>query len=135
MTLLSYRLFFLLAILLLSVTDSFSSQSAVQEYWIAAEKTTWNYVPTEKNLIEPESGLDVWGETLIYPKYRYVGYQNEDFSKPLPQLEWMGILGPQIRAEVGDTIKVHFLNKTDRPLSIHPHVMHYDKENEGADGG
>tara|TARA_R110002073_G_scaffold94594_1_gene219920 strand:+ start:108 stop:833 length:726 start_codon:yes stop_codon:yes gene_type:complete len=47
----------------------------------------------------------------------------------------MGILGPQLRAVVGDSIIVHFLNKTDRPLSIHPHGVQYDKDNEGADGG
>jgi FtsP/CotA-like multicopper oxidase with cupredoxin domain len=35
---------------------------------------------------------------------------------------------------VGDTIKVNFLNKTDRPLSMHPHGVLYDKDNEGADG-
>jgi FtsP/CotA-like multicopper oxidase with cupredoxin domain len=45
----------------------------------------------------------------------------------------MGILGPQLRAEEGDTIKVHFYNKADKPLSIHPHGLHYDEKNEGAD--
>lgn len=45
----------------------------------------------------------------------------------------MGILGPQLRATVGDTLKVHFLNKADRLLSMHPHGVRYDKDNEGAD--
>ena len=110
------------------------AQAAVREYWIAAEQVTWNYAPLGKNVIKPDAGLGVWGQTLSYPKYRYIGYSDGSYSKPLPQPSWMGILGPQMRAVVGDTIKVHFLNKTDRPLSIHPHGVLYDKNNEGADG-
>ncbi|SFW26912.1 multicopper oxidase domain-containing protein [Nitrosovibrio sp. Nv17] len=110
------------------------AQAAVREYWIAAEKAAWNYAPSGQNRIRPEAGLGVWGETLSYTKYRYVGYADGSYAKPLPQPEWMGILGPQLRAVVGDTLKVHFLNRTDRPLSIHPHGVFYSKDNEGADG-
>ena len=45
--------------------------------------------------------------------------------------------GPVIRAEVGDTIRVVFKNKANRPYSIHPHGVFYDKSSEGtryADG-
>lgn len=110
------------------------AQAAVREYWITAEKTPWNYAPSGQNLIGPHAELGVWGTTLAYPKYRYIGYTDGSYRKPLPQPEWMGILGPQIRAAVGDTVRIHFLNKTDRPLSMHPHGVQYDKENEGADG-
>lgn len=112
----------------------FPAQAAVREYWIAAEKTTWNYAPSGLNLIKPDAGLGVWGETLAYTKYRYIGYTDASYAKPLAQPEWMGILGPQLRAVVGDTLKIHFLNRTDRPLSMHPHGMLYDKNSEGADG-
>ena len=111
-----------------------SAKAPVREYWIAAEKASWNYAPHGKNLIKPDAGLGVWGETLAYPKYRYIGYTDGSYAKALPQPAWMGILGPQLRAVVGETIKVHFLNKTDRPLSMHPHGVFYDKHNEGADG-
>ena len=127
--------FSVFTIILLGGLSSTFSQAAVREYWIAAEKMPWNYAPSNKNKIEANGGLDVWGETLSYQKYRYVEYQSEKFIETIPQPEWMGILGPQIRAEVGDTIKVHFLNRTERPLSIHPHGVRYDKANEGADGG
>lgn len=129
------RQLFLITVILFSVVIPCTSQAAVREYWIAAEKVAWSYAPSKENQIEAENGLGVWGETLTYQKYRYVGYKSEKFVEPISQPEWMGILGPQIRAEVGDTIKVHFLNKTDRPLSIHPHGVRYDKSNEGADGG
>ena len=105
----------------------------VREYWIAAEKVRWNYAPSGKNLIREEEGLGVWGETLEYDKYRYIGYTDGSYSKPLPQPPWMGVLGPQLRAEVGDTLEVHFLNRTDKPLSMHPHGLRYDEDNDGAD--
>lgn len=107
----------------------------IREYWIAAEIVDWNFAPTGKNQIDPASDLGVWGETLTYNKYRYIGYSDGQYATPLPQPEWSGILGPTIRAVVGDTIRVNFFNKTDRPLSIHPHGLLYDKDNEGTDGG
>src|SRR5688500_7421507 len=96
-----------------------TAQAAVREYWVAAEKTSWHYAPSGKNLIKPDAGLGVWGTTLTYPKYRYIGYTDGRYDKALPQPAWMGILGPEIRPVVGDTIKVHFLDKTDRRLSMH----------------
>ena len=61
---------------------SFSVQAEVREYWIAAEKTAWNYAPSGNNQIEVENGMGVWGQTLVYQKYRYIGYADKDFSKP-----------------------------------------------------
>lgn len=42
------------------------------------------------------------------------------------------MLGPIIRAEVGDHITVRFLNRARRSYGIHPHGVLYDKDNEGA---
>jgi FtsP/CotA-like multicopper oxidase with cupredoxin domain len=124
---------FIMTVFAIATGYSSAAQAAVREYWVAAEKTEWNYAPSGKNLINPEDGLGVWGKTQVYTKYRYIGYTDGNWSTPLPQPEWMGILGPQLQAVVGDTIKVNFLNKTDRPLSMHPHGVLYDKDNEGAD--
>lgn len=120
---------------ILGILSSLPVQAVVREYWVAAEKTSWNYAPSGKNLINSDDGLGVWGQSLVYTKYRYIGYTDGSYATPLPQPEWMGILGPQLRAVVGDTLKIHFLNKTDRPLSMHPHGVMYDKDSEGADGG
>src|SRR6185295_18416878 len=44
----------------------------------------------------------------------------------------LGILGPVLRGLVGEYLLVTFLNRTDRPLSMHPHGVKYDKASEGA---
>lgn len=55
------------------------------------------------------------------------------FTTLKPQPEWLGILGPIIRAEVGDTVKVHFCNQTaNGTYSMHPHGLRYRKDDEGA---
>ena len=108
-------------------------EAATREYWIAAEKVVWNYAPSGKNLIRAEMGLGVWGKVLSYHKYRYIQYTDNTYMTQVEQPEWMGILGPQLRAVEGDSIKVHFLNRADKPLSIHVHGLQYDEANEGAD--
>ena len=124
---------FILIFLVIGIFSSFQVQASVREYWIAAEKVSWNYAPSARNQIDPDAGLGVWGESLKYTKYRYIGYTDNSYAVPLSQDKWMGILGPQIRGVVGDTIVVHFLNRTDRKLSMHPHGVLYSKDNEGAD--
>jgi manganese oxidase len=42
-------------------------------------------------------------------------------------------MGPILRAEVGDTIKVVFKNNATHPFSMHPHGVVYAKDSEGAD--
>ena len=46
--------------------------------------------------------------------------------------EYLGVLGPIIRAEVGDTLKIHFTNLANRSYSVHPHGVFYLKNSEGA---
>jgi len=43
----------------------------------------------------------------------------------------LGILGPLIRAEVGEMVKVVFKNNASRPYSLHPHGVFYQKDSEG----
>ncbi|HEY2029428.1 MAG TPA: multicopper oxidase domain-containing protein [Myxococcales bacterium] len=62
----------------------------------------------------------------------YREYTDESFKKRVPRDPSLGILGPILHAEVGDTITVHFRNDTALPIGIHPHGVFYDKANEGA---
>ncbi len=111
-------------------TPSFTSQT--REYFVAAEEVDWNYAPSGKNLLHPGDGLGVWGKPLTYKKLRYIEYTDASFRQQKAQDPHLGILGPVFRAVVGDTIKVHFRNRTHADLNLHPHGVFYDKDNEGA---
>lgn len=104
-----------------------------REYWVAAEKVEWDYAPSGINKIKPSAGLGPWGVTTKYTKYRYIEYTDETYTVKVPQPEWMGILGPQLRAVEGDILIVHFKNLADKPLTMHPHGVRYTPENDGAD--
>lgn len=44
------------------------------------------------------------------------------------------MLGPVIRAEVGDTVKVVFRNMASNNHTMHPHGFRYTPSNEGRSG-
>jgi hephaestin len=49
----------------------------------------------------------------VYTKALYVQYTDDTFTQRVPRAakdEYLGLLGPTIRANVGDTIKVVFRN-------------------------
>jgi manganese oxidase len=113
-------------------------------YFIAADEVNWDYAPQGRNMItgQPfgdtenvfvQNGPDRIGST--YRKALYREYTDATFTrlKPKdPKWEHTGLLGPVIRAEVGDTIRVVFRNNATRPYSIHTHGVFYDKASEGA---
>lgn len=104
----------------------------VRHYYLAAEDVRWDYAPSGKNMFKEEMGMGVWGRVRVYPKTRYIEYTDDTFSMIVPQPLHLGILGPTIRAVVGDTLKVHFLNRGKQPYSVHPHGVFYTKDNDGA---
>ncbi|XP_078288378.1 ceruloplasmin isoform X1 [Panthera onca] len=119
----------------------------VRHYYIAAEEIIWNYAPsgidtfTQENLTAPGSASEVFfeqGPTRIggsYKKLVYREYTDASFTnqkKRGPEEEHLGILGPVIWAEVGDTIRVTFHNKGTYPLSIEPIGVRVSKDNEGS---
>ncbi|WP_310528374.1 multicopper oxidase domain-containing protein [Nocardioides sp.] len=121
-------------------------------YYIAAEEVLWDYAPHDRNDIagrawNPDEQVFVEnGPTRIghvYRKSLYRGYTDASFSKRVavpttcpagvkPCDDTLGMMGPVIRAVVGDTVKVVFKNNTSYPASIHPHGVLYDKAGEGA---
>jgi hypothetical protein len=106
--------------------------AVTRHYYIAAEDITWDYAPSGRDLIHGGIIPYPWTLQTRWSKTRYIEYTDATFSKLKPQAEWLGILGPVIRAEVGDTVLVDFLNRSRSPHSIHPHGLRYDKDNEGA---
>lgn len=129
-----------LLFVILSVNGVFSRHgTAVSEYvpqtrtyYIAAENVIWDYAPAGKDPFTNAPLPDPWGKQTKYNKVRYIEYTDDTFTVKKTQPVWLGILGPVIRGVEGDTIKVDFYNKADKPYSMHPHGVHYDKDNEGA---
>ena len=120
------------------------SAASTHTYYIAANEVVWDYAAGGVNRITGEPfGEDeaFWLESTahrignVYKKALYEEYTDESFTtvKPRPS-EWehLGILGPLLRAEVGDTIRIVYRNNTPFPNGLHPHGVFYDKDSEGA---
>ncbi len=120
---------FVLCFVLVSVS---SCSAAARHYYIAAEDVTWNYAPSGHDLLTATPIRQPWQQQLQWPKTRFIEYTDGSFTTPKPQPEWLGILGPVIRAEVGDEVIVDFLNRSHRGHDMHPHGLRYDKINEGS---
>jgi FtsP/CotA-like multicopper oxidase with cupredoxin domain len=113
-------------------------------YYIAADEVEWDYAPSGINKI---TGKPFEGDALtfvqngpdrighVYRKSVYREYTDATFSRLKVRSaadRHLGVLGPIIRAVVGDTIKVVFKNQTTFPASVHPHGVFYAKDSEGA---
>ncbi|XP_042313911.1 ceruloplasmin isoform X3 [Sceloporus undulatus] len=118
----------------------------VRHYYIAAEEVTWNYAPSGLNNFTGEEVIhDEDAKTFfeqgdkriggIYKKALFSEYVDDAFTTRQRRLlseEHLGLLGPIIRAEVGETIQVTFRNKASIPFSIQPHGLSFSKDNEGS---
>ena len=119
----------------------------IRTYYIAAVEIDWDYAPSHMDMMiaKPFSAEEkIWSERTrdrigsVYKKAVYREYTDGNFiteKKRPQQWEHLGIMGPLIRAEVGDTIVVHFRNKTTHSYSIHPHGVSYDRSSEGTPYG
>lgn len=129
----------------LSPVELAKAQSGVTRvYNIAAVEVEWDYAPSGQNEITGEAFDDQanvfveQGDTRIgkvYTKAVFREYTDGTFSTQKtrsPEWEHLGVLGPVIRAEVGDKILIHFKNLTSIPVSMHPHGVFYAKDSEGA---
>jgi FtsP/CotA-like multicopper oxidase with cupredoxin domain len=118
-------------------------RGATHIYYIAADEVDWNYAPPDHRTGKPcDGGAQYYtenGSDRIGPTYRkavYREYTDATFTtlKPRPVAwEHLGLLGPVIRAEVGDTIKVVFKNNARFAFSIHAHGVRYDEGSAGVE--
>jgi FtsP/CotA-like multicopper oxidase with cupredoxin domain len=119
----------------------------VRTYYIAADELDWNYLPTGRDGMmgmAPTGYAKAFNQRTknligsVYRKAIYREYTDATFTKLKPRAPgdaYMGLLGPTIYAEVGDTIHVVFKNRGTHPYSIHPHGVLYVKDSEGAFNG
>ena len=98
-------------VLALFLIGTGQASAQTREYWIAAVDTQWDVAP---------NGMDPVMGTMIPPaqrKFVAVVYRRftPGFRRPWPNTSTSGdndgIPGPTIRAEVGDTVLVHFENR------------------------
>jgi manganese oxidase len=123
---------------------SAAGQGITRTYYIAADEVVWDYAPSGANAAEGrpfnafekpwmEAGPHVAGRKAKKAIYRE--YTDATFAtlKPRPAAwEHLGFLGPLVRAEVGDTIKIVFRNNAKFAAAVHPHGVLYNKDSEGA---
>jgi manganese oxidase len=121
-----------------------SASPQIRTYYIAVDEVAWDYAPSDTNQITGrpftdeentwiKSGPERIGKVCLKALYRE--YTDSTFAtlKPVPpERQHLGLLGPLLRAEVGDTLQVVFKNNARFPFSVHPHGVFYAKESEGA---
>jgi len=116
----------------------------VRTYYIAADEVAWDYVPGNT---DPMTGKPFEGITKlltersatrvgkVYVKAIYREYTDSTFTKlkpRKPEEQYLGLLGPVLRAEVGDVFHIVFKNNATIPYSMHPHGVFYQRASEGA---
>lgn len=125
------------------VLGAFPAAARVRTYFVAAEEVEWNYAPAGNVLADMQCCADAatWlsrGPRELPPVFRkavFLEYTDSTFTQPKARpAEWkhLGILGPLIRAEVGDQIQITLKNNLEFSVSLHAHGAFYDKASEGA---
>lgn len=122
-----------------------SHAGKVRTYYVAADEVQWNYTPSgrdeamgmpfddiAKGFTQPgPHQVGSVNKKAIYREYTDASFQT---LKPRPSAQsYLGLVGPILHAEVGDTIRVVFRNNATHPYSMHPHGVLYAKDSEGAD--
>lgn len=128
-----------------STTGQSRSREAgrTRTYYVAADTVSWDYVPGGRDEIFGRPFADTvfprqgppQSVSTTYHKVIYREYTDSTFhtlKARAPEWAHLGFLGPVLRAEVGDTLRVVFRNNGARPYSMHPHGVSYDKSSEGA---
>jgi manganese oxidase len=119
----------------LCVSDAELWAQKTRHYYIQAEDVIWDFAPSNQNLVHGGAIPEPWTNSHVFPMVRYIQYTDASFSTPKPQPSWLGVLGPIIRAEVGDEVVVLFRNRAFKAggnYGMHPHGFRYTKDNEGA---
>ena len=104
-----------------------AASAATREYWVAAVPTTFNIVPNGHDAI---MGMHYTPDQTVFGTTVYRGY-TRNWRTPLANDGT--IIGPLIKARVGDRILVHFKNLDPvRPHSMHFHGVEYKPSSDGA---
>ena len=120
------------------------AEGKTRTYYIAVDEVDWDYAPAGMDKMmgmAPDKNSKMYFESdkhqigHIYRKAVYREYTDATFTKLKPRApEWehLGMLGPALHAEVGDTIRIFFKNNGKQSYSMHPHGVLYEKSSEGS---
>ena len=125
-------------------SDQSVSSGVVRRYYIAAEEVDWNYAPSGRNEItgltfgtssssDPREDNMIRSSTTIgrrVLKGMYKQYTDSSFNTAVSASAYLGILGPVIRAQVGDKIEIVFKNKMSFGASMHPLGLLYSNDED-----
>lgn len=142
-------------ILLYDVLPNATAQAAIEaqltgvtrRYYLQAEEVVWDYAPHAAYMCGGDGPANFTADQLTYVgnfsdrigsryiKGLYREYTDATYATPVARAEdeeYLGLLGPILRAEVGDTLEVFFKNTLPYQVSVHPHGVWYNKSNEGT---
>jgi manganese oxidase len=103
-----------------------------RRYYIAAESELWDFAPSGREELCGSALPPNVSRNRKSGKVRYVQYTDATFTAKVIPNRSLGILGPVLRGTTGEYLAVTFFNRTDQPLSMHPHGVKYDNDSEGA---
>lgn len=138
------KCFAALAAITIGLTPAVAQKGGTtRTYYIAADELDWNYAPAGKDVMHDHPlhltvNFSKSGKQTVPTTYRKAVYREytdgkfDTLKERPPEWRHLGILGPLLRAEVGDTIRIVFRNNGSHPYSMHPHGVFYDKDSEGA---
>jgi len=133
-----------LPILVFACSILSSAEGQTRTYYVAVDEVDWDYTPLgidgmtgkpfdHMSAMYVESGKHQIGR--VYRKAVYREYTDATFTtlkRRTAEWEHLGLLGPCLPAEVGDTIKILFKNNGTESYSMHPHGVLYEKASEGS---
>lgn len=116
-------------------------EGRTRTYYIAAVEDDWDYAPQGNLVNEDTVTSDVFLKKTadrigsVYLKAMYREFTDATFTVRAQRPPYLGFLGPIIRAEEDDTIRIVFKNLaflSGKNFSMHPHGVQYSKNTEGA---
>ncbi len=105
--------FFALSTVALAAKQCAPAQPTTRHYYIQAEQVQWDFAPSGQDLTHGGPVPGPWTSYTKWNKVRYIEYTDATFGTKKPQPQWLGVLGPVIRAVVGDKVMVHFRNRAN----------------------
>jgi manganese oxidase len=115
-----------------STPVSTRSAGRVREYWIAARNARWPVIPTGKDAWMGHKARPVTMDALVYVACT-PGWRRPLNARAIG--DNAGVPGPVLRAQPGDTLRVHFRNEDRRfrrAHTMHPHGLSYGPEHDGT---